>query len=242
MTLRISAVAWLWLATLGLLAGCSPAGNAIEQDLPATPAPTASPPSEKPASPPSAELPPGHPAIAPATSDSKPGEVEIASGAEAGSHTISLGDKLTMTAPDSWIVKRPGNPMISQEFAIPAAKGDPRDGRMTVSSAGGSIGANLERWAGQFSQPDGSKTAGKMKVEKKTLAGLEVNLVDIFGTYQESAGMMQPAIERPDYRMLAAIIPGEGSNFFLKFYGPKKTVAEHEKEFRGMIEGLKAAK
>jgi hypothetical protein len=240
MMVRISTVAWLWLAVLGLVAGCSPAGNAIEQDLP--PAPSASP-KEKPAGAPTGELPPGHPAIAPATQESKPGEMETASPAE-GSHTITLGDKLTMTAPDSWIIKRPANQIISQEFAVHAAKGDPRDGRMTVVlSTGGSVQANIDRWAGQFSQPDGSKTSDKMKVEKKaTSAGQEVHLVDISGTYQESAGMMQAATERPDYRMLAAIIPADGASFFIKFYGPKKTVAEHEKEFRAMLDGLKPAK
>ncbi len=240
MAWRISAVAWLWLATLGLVAGCSPAGNSIEQDLPARPA---TPPNEKPAGKSTAELPPGHPAIAPATTDSAPGETQSASLDEAGSHTIVLGNKLTLTAPDAWIVKRPSNQMISQEFAVHAAKGDPRDGRTTVSAVGGSVQANIDRWAGQFSQPDGAKTADKMKVEKKkTFAGQEVHLVDISGTYQESAGMMQPAVERPDYRMLAAIIPGEHTNFFIKFYGPKKTVAEHEKEFRAMLDGLKPAK
>jgi hypothetical protein len=239
MTLRISAVAWWWSAALGLLVGCSPAGNAIEQDLPATPS---APPSEKPASPSTAELPPGHPSFGPAATEPKPGEAPSASPAE-GSHTMTLGDKLTMTAPDSWIIKRPGNGMISQEFALPAAKGDPRDGRLTVSSAGGSVQANIDRWAGQFSHPAGSKTADKpMTVEKKTLAGREVNLVDISGTYQESAGMMQTPTERPDYRMLAAIIPADGTSFFIKFYGPKKTVGEHEKEFRAMLDGLKPAK
>lgn len=238
MPLRIPAVAWLWLAVLGLVVGCSPAGNAIEQDLPATPS---APPSEKPAGPSTAELPPGHPSLAPAAAEPKPGETPSTAPAEAGSHTITLGERLTMTAPDSWIVKRPGNMMISQEFAVPAAKGDPRDGRMTVSSAGGGVQANIDRWAGQFSQPDGSKTADKMKVQKKTLAGQEVDLVDI-ATYQELMGMMQAATERPGYRMLAAIIPADGASFFIKFYGPKKTVAEHEKEFRAMLDGLKPAK
>jgi hypothetical protein len=167
------------------------------------------------------------------------GAAPAPSPAEDGSHTITIGDKLTMAAPGSWIVKRPGNPMILQEFAVPAAKGDPRDGRIAVSSAGGTVAANVDRWAGQFSQPDGSKTADKMKVQKKTLAGKEVTLVDVSGTYQESAGIMQPAVERPDYRTLAAIIPGEGSSFFVKFYGPKKTVGEREKEFRAMLDGLK---
>lgn len=54
--------------------------------------------------------------------------------------------------------------------------------------------------------------------------------------------MMQAATERPGYRMLAAIIPADGASFFIKFYGPKKTVAEHEKEFRAMLDGLKPAK
>jgi hypothetical protein len=207
MTLRIGPAAWLHLTLLGLAAGCSPAGNAIEQDLPA--APSASP-SEKQAGPP------------------------------AGGHAVVLGDRLAMSAPDSWIAKPPGNPMILQEFAVPAAKGDPRDGRVTVSSAGGTVAANIDRWAGQFGQPDGAKTADKMKVQKKTVAGQEVDLVDISGTYQESAGMMQPPVPRPDYRMLAAILPGDGPSFFIKFYGPKKTVGEHEKEFQAMFDGIKA--
>ena len=239
MTSRISAAAWSWLTALGLLFGCSPAGNAIEQDLPPTPSAS---PSEKPANPSTAQLPPGHPAIGPAAPDAKPGQTESTSPAEAGSHTITLGDKLTMTAPDAWVVKRPGNPMVSQEFAVPAAKGDPRDGRITVMSAGGSVQANIDRWAGQFSQPDGGKAADKMKVQKKTLAGQEVDLVDISGTYQESAGMMQPATERPDYRMLAAIIPADGASFFIKFYGPKKTVGEHAQKFHAMLDSLKPAK
>ncbi len=43
-------------------------------------------------------------------------------------------------------------------------------------------------------------------------------------------GPVAPAVERPNYRMLAAIIEtGGAGNYFLKFYGPEKTVAANEK-------------
>jgi hypothetical protein len=46
-------------------------------------------------------------------------------------------------------------------------------------------------------------------------------------------------IDRPDYRMLAAIIetPDAGSHF-IKFYGPATTVAKEADGFRKMVEGM----
>src|SRR5450432_3402808 len=48
--------------------------------------------------------------------------------------------------------------MVEHEFAIPASKGDSADGRLTVMAAGGGIDANIDRWYGQFTQPDGAST------------------------------------------------------------------------------------
>ena len=74
---------------------------------------------------------------------------------------------------------------------------------MTVMGAGGSLEANIDRWYQQFSQPDGSNTKERAKIEKREIAGQEVTVVDLSGTYMDRAGPMAPAIERPDYRMLA---------------------------------------
>jgi hypothetical protein len=49
-------------------------------------------------------------------------------------------------------------------------------------------------------------------------------------------------IDRPDYRMLAAIVEGPDGNYFLKFYGPAATVEQHADGFRTMIEGMVPAK
>ena len=143
--------------------------------------------------------------------------------------------KYQITAPGAWKQQQPKSGIVQYEFSTPAAEGDKADGRMTVMAAGGSIDANVERWYGQFTQPDGSSTKERAKVEKRTIAGREVHLVDITGTYREQFGSNA---ELPNYRMLAAIIATDESNFFIKLYGPRKTITANEKPFKEMIESF----
>jgi gluconolactonase len=73
------------------------------------------------------------------------------------------------------------------------------------------------------------------------VAGHDVTLVDIPGTYKDSPGgpfAGGKTIERPEYRMLAAIVEGPGGSYFLKFYGPASTVETHADGFRKMIESM----
>jgi hypothetical protein len=154
------------------------------------------------------------------------------------SRTIDVGGNLKLEAPEAWVPTQPASSMLQNEFVVSAVEGDSTDGRVTVMSAGGSVEANIDRWIGQFSQPDGSSTADKAKTEKLDLAGREVHLVDISGTYADSQGMMGPVVERPDYRMLSAIIVAPEATYFVKFYGPRKTVDSQAAAFRKMIEDL----
>ena len=151
---------------------------------------------------------------------------------------IEFGD-YSMQAPKDWTKKQPKVNIIAYEFAAPAAEGDKIDGRMTIMAAGGSVEANLERWYGQFAQPDGSATADKAKVEEKKIADQTVHMVDISGTFKDQAGPFAPAVVREGYRMLAAIIETKQGNLFVKFYGPEKTIKQHEEAFKGMIGSLK---
>ncbi len=168
----------------------------------------------------------------------------LAADKEDADRRMPLADgQLEISAPKGWQRKQPRSNIVEHEFAIPAAKGDAQDGRLTVMAAGGSIDANIERWIGQFTQPKAGEPKPKPEVEKQKIAGLEVHFVDIAGTYKDSPGgpfAGGKSIERPDYRMLAAIIvaPKIG-NYFIKLYGPEKTIQDQEKGFREMIEGLK---
>jgi len=160
----------------------------------------------------------------------------------AGEAAFTVADgKLAFTAPKGWTKKQPRTRIIEVEFEIPAAKGDEIPGRFTVMGAGGDVQANIGRWYGQFEQPGGDSKE-KAKVEKMTVAGKTVHYVDLAGTYKDSpSGPFAggKTTKRENYRMLAAIVETkEAGNYFLKFYGPKATVTENEKAFKGMLESL----
>lgn len=148
---------------------------------------------------------------------------------------------IQLAAPKAWTKKKPSNNIVEHEFAVPKAEGDEQDGRVTVMGAQGGVDANIERWIGQFAQPDGADTKEKVKREKKSIAGQEVHLVDLSGTYKDQRGPFSggATVQRSGYRMLGAIVVTKKlGSYFVKFYGPEKTVAANEKEFRRMIESL----
>jgi len=163
--------------------------------------------------------------------------------ADAREFTVAEG-RFSLAAPDSFKRVRPRSMMVETEFSLPPIAGDEGSGRFTVMGAGGSIEANIDRWIGQFSQPDGSATKDKAAVKKLKVAGCSVTLVDVTGTYKDMPGgpfAGGRVIERTDYRMLAAIIEtGDAGNYFLKLYGPAKTVGNSADGFRKMVEGMVA--
>jgi len=151
------------------------------------------------------------------------------------------GGSLSLEAPEGFERVKPKSGMIEAEFAVPS-EGDLPAGRMTVMGAGGTIEANIDRWCGQFTQPGGGDTKDKVTKKSFKVAGCGVTLVDITGTYLDQPGgpfAGGPKIERPGYRMLAAIVetPAEG-NHYLKFYGPAATVERHAAGFQKMVEGM----
>ncbi len=168
---------------------------------------------------------------------------EASIAADKEDQTISLAEgKLVLQAPPKWERKEPRSRIVEQEFAVPGAK-DGEPGRVTVMGAGGSVEQNIDRWIGQFKQPDGGDSKKKAKIEKKEIAGIEVHVIDISGIYQDAPGgpfAKGKTIDRENYRMLAAIIPGGRTigNYFIKFYGPADVVKGHEKGFAKMIESL----
>jgi len=158
--------------------------------------------------------------------------------------TIGSG-AFALEAPEGWKRVQPKSMIVETEFSIPPAGEGEQPGRMTAMGAGGSVADNVDRWIGQFAQPDGSSTKDKAVMKTVKIAGCSVTFVDVPGTYKDMPGgpfAGGKAIDRPNYRMLAAIIetPTAG-NHFLKFYGPAATVAKHADGFRTMVEGMVAA-
>lgn len=152
--------------------------------------------------------------------------------------------RIQLVAPQEWEPKKPQTRIVDFEFAVPPAEGDELPGRVTIMGAGGGVEANINRWIDQFEQPDGTSSKEKTKIEKSMLGGAEIYVVSITGTYKDRSGggpfTRAPIIPRPNYRMLSAIIvtPNSG-HYFIKLYGPEKTVSRQEKAFREMLTTLK---
>jgi hypothetical protein len=105
---------------------------------------------------------------------------------------------------------------------------------------GGSVDANLDRWIGQFQQPDGKPSKSAAKIAKKTAHGWPLTTVDVAGAYTGMGGPTAPAgaPAMPGYRMLAAIVEGPQGSVFFKFTGPAKVVAANQAAFDKMLESL----
>jgi len=166
----------------------------------------------------------------------------VAQAQEAKRFSLGENKEYSLPTPAEWLTKQPRTRIVEHEFEIKAAEGDEAAGRATVMAAGGSLEDNVKRWYGQFSQPDGSNTEERAKTKKTTVAGQEVHIVDVAGTYDDRPPFAaSKGVQRPNYRMLAAIIQTKkAGNYFIKFYGPAKTVTDNEAAFMKMIEGLQA--
>ena len=91
----------------------------------------------------------------------------------------------------------------------------------------GGIDANIDRWAGQF--VGGAET----KTEKKEVEGHEIVYFTGKGTFAESMGgpFSGNKVNKPNYTMLAAILPSDKGPVFLKMTGPDDSVSAAKESF-----------
>lgn len=140
---------------------------------------------------------------------------------------------IRLTPPDGWVRKPASSGFVAAEFTLPRAEGDDRDGRLTVSVAGGSIVANVDRWRGQF----GGKPERESE-DAQIIADTNVTFVDYSGTFNDSMGPFAPGVQREGYRMIGAIIPVGTQLHFVKAYGPEKTMEQHHEAFDAFLQTL----
>lgn len=153
------------------------------------------------------------------------------------------GGSVALEAPKEWKQVKPRFPqMVQYEFNAPAdAKEGEAPVRITVMASGGGLQGNLERWYGQFSQPDGKATKDVAQVDKLEVEGPDVHLVKITGTY--AGGMMpggRPVQPKPNHQLISGIIETkkEGT-FFITAIGPIEECEKLAEGFREMLKKLK---
>jgi hypothetical protein len=146
----------------------------------------------------------------------------------------------TWAVPEGWVEEQPSSNMRRAQYRVPGPAGD---GECIVfhfgQGQGGGPVANAVRWAGQFSQPDGSSSFFRLQMAPLEAAGVPVQIVEVSGTYDGGMTMTSaPAEAREDYMLLGAIAQGADGPWFFKLTGPEATVRAQHEAFVTMMESL----
>ncbi|QDT42462.1 hypothetical protein Pan241w_25460 [Gimesia alba] len=120
--------------------------------------------------------------------------------------------------------------MISASFKIPQAGNGVK---LTLSSVGGGIDANIQRWKGQFQLPPGEAPLQ----ETIRIDHVDAIWLDLRGTFDSG-----PAINSSvalGMRMIGVAIPRSPRDFYLKLTGPREQLLKAEAEFREFVKSAR---
>ena len=153
---------------------------------------------------------------------------------------------LVLAPQSGWAVESPSSKMRKAQYLLPRAEGDAQDASLVVyyfgPNGGGGREANLQRWAGQFEQPDGSESSSHLKSADRTVNGLAVTDVELSGTYvAETSPGSGERVREEGWRMLASIVDTPAGPYYAKLVGPEKTIARWEASYRAFVDSLRYA-
>lgn len=151
---------------------------------------------------------------------------------------------LKYTAPSGWVSKTPSSSMRLAEWTLPKAASDSEDALVTVyffgANMGGNAQANIDRWIGQFTQPDGKPSKDAAKTTTGTTgSGLKMTSVDVTGTYvAEVTPGSTERFNKPGWRQIAVLIETPGGPHFVKAVGPAATLAKWEASVTTFVKSI----
>ena len=156
--------------------------------------------------------------------------------------TVPAAKGLKFTAPSGWISEAPSSSMRQAQYRLPRTEGDSEDAELVVfyfQGGGGGVQANIDRWIGQFTKPDGSPANDVAKVARKDVHGIPVTIVDVSGTFGGGMGPMgQSEAPKTNYRMLGAVAEAGNGPWFFKLTGPARTVGKWEPSFETFVDSI----
>lgn len=164
-----------------------------------------------------ASVPPVPVASVEATADAVDDESADGSGHR---HYTGIGFEI----PEDW-QEIPNQTMVDSKFLIPSEHGEME---ITLTSMGGGIQANLDRWVGQVGREPGDEP-GWSTVD---VAGIEARMVDVRGSFNSTVGSNPGAKE--DWRLIGIAIPLP-RDFFVKLVGPREAVVEFQDELDAFL-------
>jgi hypothetical protein len=152
---------------------------------------------------------------------------------------------LRFSVPKGWQRMRPSSLLFAAQFRIPRARHDKEDGELVLfqfeDEKGGPVSDIVERWYAQFSQPDGRASKEAAVVTTRAVNRLTVKTIDLSGSYRPQMGPMEH-VSKAGYRLLAAVVDGDGERWYWRAVGPAKTIEDAQKGFDTLIDSLEVAR
>ena len=143
---------------------------------------------------------------------------------------------LTFSKPAGWVERAAASSMRVAEFVVPKAAGDSEDGELIVyyfGGTGGTVEANLQRWASQF------QSASDPVRTKATVNGLALTSLDVSGTYvAEVRPGSSERHNKPGFRMRATVVETPKGPYFIKLTGPAATIDGASAAFDQLLKSL----
>jgi hypothetical protein len=174
-------------------------------------------------------LPPGHP-----PGGSPPSIPGPPDGSGSGAQS------LTWAAPSSWTKETPSSQMRRAQYKI-SGPGGPAECVVFYfgPGQGGDATANVERWASQFTTPDGKPVGKGYKRRDFKVGDLSVSMVEVTGTYVGGMGGPSSGGDKPNSMLLGAVVQGPDANWFFRAIGPRSTLEKERGPFEKMIRSVK---
>lgn len=133
--------------------------------------------------------------------------------------------------------------MRQAQYRLAPIDGDAAPGEVNVfyfgPQSGGGVEANLQRWIGQMSLPDGGDAATQAVRSEFVADGMPGHIVSLDGSYKSGGGrpMGGGGEILPGYRLVGVVLEGPEGSLFFKLTGPVATAQAMEKDLLTMVKG-----
>lgn len=144
-----------------------------------------------------------------------------------------------VTPPASWTPRTPSSSSRLAEFTVPQTADGA--GEIVVYFFGPqqqpNVEANLARWKGQFSLPDGSPVLER--VTRDSSGAFPLVFAEYEGSYRRGIGAGSTDSVRAGQRLIAAIVPTPKGTMYIQLFGTAARVAAERDLFTAFVKAIR---
>ncbi len=161
-----------------------------------------------------------------------------------GCYRVSLSG-LSFTPQDGWVRQQAEGPARMAQYEMKGEKGT-EPATLTVFHFGaqgaGTVEANIDRWIGQFQQPDGRDSKQAAHRSSDNVNGLELHCVDVSGTFVAPEAPGSPKKRNdPGFRLIGCVVGTAAGPYYIRFLGPAATIDRRKPGYDRFIASLMPA-